>query len=63
MGEIVADLGDRLERERFWVGVREDLARLKSDPVAWQSSMDETAFFERTAGDGLEGEPPYPSPR
>ena len=58
-GRIVAE---RLERERFWMGVREDLERLKADPVAWQDYMDETAFFDRSAGDGLEHEPPYYTP-
>ncbi|MGB3329464.1 MAG: hypothetical protein WBA46_10950 [Thermomicrobiales bacterium] len=62
MGEIVADLVDRLEKERFWLGVQEDLARLKQDPVAWQDYQNELAFFDRSAGDGLEHEPPYYTP-
>lgn len=62
MGEVVTFLIDRYERERFWLGVREDLARLKADPVAWQAYKDELAFFDQTAGDGLEHEPPYYTP-
>lgn len=36
MGEIVSDLVERYETERFWKGVQEDYARLRADPVAWK---------------------------
>lgn len=62
MGEIVNDLIERYERERFWNLAYEQLARLKSDPLAWQDYMDEIAAFDSLAGDGLEGEDPYYTP-
>ncbi|MGC4107943.1 MAG: hypothetical protein QM753_16590 [Thermomicrobiales bacterium] len=53
---------DHLDREQFWLGVQEDLVRLKQDPAAWQGYQDELAFFDQSAGDGLENEPPYYTP-
>ena len=47
------------DRERFWQTAREQLARLKADPVAWQDYLDELADLDALAGDGLEGEEPY----
>lgn len=63
MGEIVTFLVDRYERERFWKGAKEDLARLKADPVAWQDYQDEIAVWDSLAGSGLENEPPYFTPQ
>lgn len=62
MGEIVSDLVERYEKERFWKGVQEDYARLRADPVAWKDYQDEVAIWDATAGDGLENEPPYYTP-
>ncbi len=62
MGEIVNDLIERYERERFWQTAREQLARLKEDPVAWQDYLDELAELDALAGDGLEDEEPYYTP-
>lgn len=62
MGEVVSELVDRYERERFWTGVEEDLARLKTDPVARQGYQDEIALWDQLAGDGLEHEGPYYTP-
>lgn len=62
MGEIVTDLVERYERERFWQGVTEDLERLRADPVAWRDYQDEIAFFDGVALDGLADEPPYFTP-
>jgi hypothetical protein len=59
MGDIVNDLIERHERERFWNQAYDQLARLKADPVAWQDYMDEIATLDALAGDGLEGEEPY----
>ncbi|HWK81232.1 MAG TPA: hypothetical protein VNP95_10695 [Thermomicrobiales bacterium] len=53
---------DHRDRERFWIGVQEDLARLKQNPAAWQDYQDELAFLDRSAGDGLQDEPPYYTP-
>lgn len=62
MGEIVTFLIDRYERERFWQKVRDDYARLKADPEAWQAYRDEIDLWDQTAGDGLEREEPYYTP-
>ncbi len=35
-GDIVNELIERHERERFWNQAYDQLARLKADPVAWQ---------------------------
>ena len=59
MGDIINELIERHERERFWNRAYEQLARLKSDPGAWQAYMDEITSFDALAGDGLEGEEPY----
>lgn len=53
---------DSFDREAFWNQVYEQLARLKSDPVAWQEYLNEIAAFDALAADGLEGEEPYYSP-
>lgn len=62
MGDIVNELIERHDRERFWNQAYEQLARLKADPVAWQDYMEEIAVFDALAGDGLEGEDPYYTP-
>ena len=59
MGEIVNELIERYDRERFWQTAREQLARLKEDPVAWQDYLDEIEELDALAGDGLEDEEPY----
>lgn len=62
MGEIVTFLVDRYERQRFWLGVREDLARLKADPVAWQDYLREMAEWDTMPNDILASEDPYYTP-
>jgi len=62
MGEIVNELVMRYEEEQFWTRIREQLARLKADPVAWQDYMDELREWDEMAGDGLEDEDPYYTP-
>ena len=59
MGEIVNELIERYDRERFWQTAREQLARLKDDPVAWRDYLDEVEEFDVLVGDGLENEAPY----
>lgn len=62
MGEIVTYLIDRFERERFWMKVRDDLARVKQDPIAWQGYLDEVEAWDDLAESGLEDEEPYYTP-
>jgi len=62
MGEVIADAVRQYEREKFWDGVREDIERLKADPIAWQEYQHEFALFDGTLMDGLEHEPPYYTP-
>ena len=62
MAEIVNDLIERHERDRFWDGVREDYERLRADPDAWNKYQQEIALFEGASMDGLENEEPYYTP-
>jgi hypothetical protein len=62
MSEIVEQLVDRFEKERFWAGVNEDLARLKADPVAWQGYLDEMAEWDNMPNEVLDAEEPYYTP-
>jgi hypothetical protein len=62
MGEIVTELVDRYEREKFWNEVDISLARLQADPVAWNSYQDEIRLLEGGSLDGLAQEPPYFTP-
>lgn len=59
MGEIVADLVRRYERDRFWSQARADYARLQSEPQAWADYRAEQADWETLTADGLESEPSY----
>src|SRR5690349_4720426 len=62
IGQIVTELVDRQETERFWREMREGYARLQADPVAWQDYLREAQFLEEASMDGLEQEEPYYSP-
>lgn len=62
IGHVVAEAVKRYQREKFWQGVNEDFARLRSDPIAWQGYLDEIALLEGGSMDGLEQEEPYYSP-
>jgi hypothetical protein len=59
IGEIIADLVHKQEKERFWRELEVSLDRLRADPEAWQEYQDEIALWDTTTGDGLETEPPY----
>ena len=59
MGEVIADLLDRYETERFWAGVKDDHDRLNADPNAQAQYDAEFAEWDSTVGDGLEDEEPY----
>lgn len=62
MGEIVARLVDEYEHQRFWQEAREQLARLKADPVAWKGYLDEMAEWDGMPNEVLDQEEPYYSP-
>ncbi len=62
IGQVIADAVRQYQREKFWKGVHEDFARLRSDPVAWQGYQDEVALLEGGSLDGLEHEEPYYTP-
>ena len=62
MGDIVTALVDRYEEEQFWQEAKEQLDRLKADPVAWQEYMDEMAEWDAMPNEVLEAEPPYDNP-
>ena len=59
MEDRIDDQIEKPGREQFWNLAYEQLARLKSDPMAWREYLDEIAAFDALAGDGLEGEEPY----
>jgi hypothetical protein len=62
IGQVIEEAITRYQRQKFWQGVHEDFARLRSDPVAWQGYRDEIALFEGASLDGLENEAPYYTP-
>jgi len=62
MGEIVTDLVERHEEERFWTRVRGQLANVKANPAGWHDYLDELALFDQASGDGLEHQEPYYTP-
>jgi hypothetical protein len=59
IGEFIEHAIRQHERLKFWQGVQDDFARLRSDPVAWRDYQDEVAAWDTLAGDGLDNEEPY----
>lgn len=59
MGEIIAYLVERYERERFWITAAADLERLRQDGDSWHDYRAESESLDRLANDGLENEPPF----
>ncbi len=59
MGEIVTELVDRYEDELFWAEAKQQITRLKSDPVAWKDYLDEMAEWDAMPNDILDREAPY----
>ncbi len=57
MGDLVAELIEREERQSFLEAANEDLRRLQSDPVAWADYQAEIQSMEGTLMDGLENDP------
>jgi hypothetical protein len=62
IGQVVAELVEKQERELIWQRMRADYERLQADPAAWKEYQDDVALFEGGSMDGLEGEEPYYSP-
>lgn len=62
IGQVLADLVDQYERDTFWKAVHDGFAALRDDPEAWEGYQRETALWDSTASDGLEGEEPYYTP-
>jgi len=47
VGEIVTRLVDEYEHQRFWQEAKAQLARLKTDPVAWKEYLDEMTEWDQ----------------
>jgi hypothetical protein len=62
IGQIIEEAVKRYQREKFWHGVRQDFARLRSDSGAWQEYQAEIALLQGGSLDGLEREEPYYTP-
>ncbi len=59
MGDVISDLLVRYETERFWTGVKSDLEKWETNPVAMASYDAEITAWDSTTGDGIEDEEPY----
>lgn len=59
IGEVITTLVSRYDKERFWDGVAEDLAKFKADKKAYQQYRDEFAEWESQRTRSLGEEPPY----
>ena len=46
---------DQAEEARFWQGVKDDYARLQSDPGQWSGYLDELAEWDQTIHQGWPG--------
>jgi hypothetical protein len=57
MSQAVEDAIHAEQRRVFWQQFREAAGRVSADPTAAAEQQAETAFFEGTLLDGLEGEP------
>jgi hypothetical protein len=57
MGEVITYLVDRYQRERFWRGAEQDLARLKEDQAAWNSYQSDLDEWDAAVADGLDSLP------
>ena len=62
ISQIVREMVEHQESERFWRVMREDYERLQADPDAWQDYLAEAAVLEGGSMDGLQGEEPYYTP-
>jgi hypothetical protein len=62
IGQIVSELVEAQENERFWREMREDFERLRGDAGGWSAYQAEATLFEGGSMDGLEQEDPYYTP-
>ena len=62
VSQIVRDLVEQAEADRFWQTMRMDYARLQEDPAAWEEYLAEAAMLEGGSMDGLAEEEPYYTP-
>src|SRR5688572_3707049 len=54
--EVIAEAVKEAEERRFWREYQDGMARLKTDPKAWASYVEEGRELEGTLADGLEPE-------
>ena len=59
IGEVITTLVEKYEKERFWDGVSEDLARFRADKDAHQRYRDEFAEWDAQTTRSLAEEPAY----
>lgn len=59
MGEIITELVERYERERFWRAAAADIERLKRDDESWQLYHSELGELDQLANEDLQDEPPF----
>ncbi len=52
--EVIAEAMQAAEERRFWRAYHDGVARLKGDPGAWASYVEEGRELEGTLADGLE---------
>ena len=52
--QVIAEAIRAAEERRFWRTYQEGLARLKANPDAWASHVEESKELEGTLADGLE---------
>jgi hypothetical protein len=52
--EVIAEAMRAAEERRFWRAYQDGMARLKADPEAWASYVEESKELEGTLADGLE---------
>lgn len=58
IGQVVAELVENQEKERFWAEMRAGYDRLRADPEAWQEYKEEIDLWDSTSMDGLDDAPP-----
>lgn len=56
VGQVVSEMVQEAEDQRFWEEFRESVARLKADPDMWREFQEEQRLYDGTLMDGLEPE-------
>ena len=59
IGEVITALVNRYDKECFWDGVSEDLAKFNADKEAYNHYRDEFAEWDSQTTKSLNEEPPY----